>query len=264
MDRPRDSPDTALDAARSQSTAADDDGRGAVLAGARERQECALAYRATVDAVYARAAARQDGDGQAGQAADMRAADAQAADARRPDMAERYPGRYTRPAGPPPRVEGPGEHPGRWIGDVYPGRERRERPNNCGECARAVDSTWHGAPTTAADLTARRAGGERPAVMTEWAGRAPEPASMADIGRRLGELGPGSSAVVGFDRADGPGHWFNAVNHGGTVLGVDGQAARFEEWPPSNDGLGFDESGMSYSDAIYFTADGKVVRDDHQ
>jgi hypothetical protein len=33
--------------------------------------------------------------------------------------------------------------------------------------------------------------------MVEWAGRAPEPASMADIGRRLAELGPGSSAVVG-------------------------------------------------------------------
>jgi hypothetical protein len=47
-------------------------------------------------------------------------------------------------------------------------------------------------------------------------------------------------------------------------MAVDGQAARFEEWPPSKDGLGFDESGMSYSDAIYFTADGKVVRNDHQ
>jgi hypothetical protein len=70
-------------------------------------------------------------------------------------------------------------------------------------------------------------------VMSDWAGRSPEPASMADIGRRLRDLGPGSSAVVGFDRADTPGHWFNAVNHEGTVLAVDGQAARFEEQPPS-------------------------------
>ena len=54
------------------------------------------------------------------------------------------------------------------------------------------------------------------------------------------------------------------MNHEGTVLAVDGQAARFEEWPPSEDGLGFDESDMSYSDAIYFTADGKVARNDHQ
>jgi hypothetical protein len=28
-------------------------------------------------------------------------------------------------------------------------------------------------------------------------------------------------------------------------------------------GLGFDESEMSGSDAIYFTADGEAVRDDH-
>ena len=81
---------------------------------------------------------------------------------------------------------------------------------------------------------------------------------MAAIGQRLREFGPGSSAVVGFDRQDAPGHWFNAVNHEGTVLAVDGQAALFEEWPPSKDGLGFDESGMSYSDAIHFTATGRL------
>jgi Papain fold toxin 1, glutamine deamidase len=256
-DRSRDTPDTARDAPRPEETQVSAD-RGAVLADAPVRREYTLAYRATVDAVYARAALHPDGR----QGGDSRAADS--AEAKRPDMAERYPGRYTRPADPPPRVEGPGEHPSRWIGDIYPGRERNERPSNCGECARAADSTWHGAPAAAAELANRRVGGERPAVMAEWAGRPPEPASMADIGRRLCELGPGSSAVVGFDRADAPGHWFNAVNHQGTVLAVDAQAARFEKWPPSNDGLGFDEKGMSYSDAIYFTADGKVVPSDHQ
>ena len=229
-----------------------------VLTDARASQEYALAYRATVDAVYAKAALH---------AAAVRAGDDQPSDtaeAKRPDMAERYPDRYARPADPPPRIEGPGEHPARWVADIYPGRERSERPNNCGECARAVDNTWHGLPAAAAELVNRRVGGERPAVMSEWASQSPEPASMAAIGQRLRELGPGSSAVVGFDRQDAPGHWFNAVNHEGTVLAVDGQAARFEEWPPSKDGLGFDESGMSYSDAIYFTADGKVARNDHQ
>jgi Papain fold toxin 1, glutamine deamidase len=87
---------------------------------------------------------------------------------------------------------------------------------------------------------------------------------MADMAQRLRELGPGSSAVVGFDRENAPGHWFNGVNHAGTILAADGQAARFEEWPPSKDGLGFDENVMSYSDALYFTPDGKVVRNDHQ
>jgi hypothetical protein len=84
--------------------------------------------------------------------------------------------------------------------------------------------------------------------------------SMAEIGRRLGELDPGSSAIVGFDRSDAPGHWFNSVNYEGMVRPVDGQGARFEGCPPSGDGLGFDECEMSYSDAIYFIADGKALR----
>jgi len=36
-------------------------------------------------------------------------------------------------------------------------------------------------------------------------GRPRQPASVAAIGQRLRELGPGSSAVVGLDRQDGPG-----------------------------------------------------------
>jgi Papain fold toxin 1, glutamine deamidase len=100
--------------------------------------------------------------------------------------------------------------------------------------------------------------------MKEWSGQAPEPASLTAIDRRLRELGPGSSAIVGFDREDGPGHWFNALNYEGTVLAVDGQSARYEKWPPSRAGLGFDERGMSYSDAIYFAANGEVVPSDHK
>ena len=94
-------------------------------------------------------------------------------------------------------------------------------------------------------------------------GAATDPASMADVGRRLRELGPGSSAVVGFDKRGDIGHWFNAVNHAGTILAVDGQSSKLEKWPLSKNRLGFDESEMSGSDAIYFTADGEVVRDDH-
>ena len=47
------------------------------------------------------------------------------------------------------------------------------------------------------------------------------------------------------------------MNHEGSVLAVDGEAALFEGWPPSRDGLGFDESGISYSYAIFFTGDGR-------
>ena len=42
-------------------------------------------------------------------------------------------------------VDGPGEHPVRWVDGIFPGRDRQEQPVNCGECARASDSTWHGA-----------------------------------------------------------------------------------------------------------------------
>ena len=256
-DRARGDPDAVPDVPRPENAAARLD-RGSVIADAGTRRACALAYRATVEAVHAAAgydsAARRPGDNPA----------SDCAAAKRPVMAERYPERYVRPSDPPPRIEGPGEHPAGWIDGIYPGRNRQVRPNNCGECARAADSTWHGVPTIAAELASRLAGGERPAVMSEWAGTSPQQASMIAIGQRLSELGPGSSAVVGFDRKGAPGHWFNAVNHEGTLLAVDSQSARFEKWPPTKGGLGFDENQMSYSDAIYFTADGKVMRNDHQ
>ena len=111
----------------------------------------------------------------------------------------------------------------------------------------------------AAALADHDAAGEPIERMTDWAGATPVNASMAQVGRRLAELGPGSSAVVGCDWTIGGGHWFNAVNHDGIVLAVDGQSGRTEKWPPSVHGLGFDESGMRRSDAVFFTADRKVA-----
>jgi hypothetical protein len=57
--------------------------------------------------------------------------------------------------------------------------------------------------------------------------------------------------------------WFNAVNRDGTILAVDGQRGKYEMWPPTVARLRFDESAMSFSEAIFFAPDGKVVRDDH-
>jgi hypothetical protein len=85
---------------------------------------------------------------------------------------------------------------------------------------------------------------------------------MADIKERLDKLGPGSSAIVGCDWKTGGGHWFNAINEAGTVQAVDGQKGRVEAWPPTLKGLRYDESRMRYSEAIFFTPDGKAVRDD--
>lgn len=79
---------------------------------------------------------------------------------RRPDVAARYPADYTPAHGPPPRVDGPHEPPGRWADGINPDRRAPGRDNNCGECSRAVDSTWNGTPAAAAAMTDRDARGE--------------------------------------------------------------------------------------------------------
>jgi hypothetical protein len=74
-------------------------GRGHFLTDAQTRQECALAYRATVNVVYAKAALH---------AAAIRAGDDQSSDtaeAERPDMADRHPTRYARSADSSPTPE---------------------------------------------------------------------------------------------------------------------------------------------------------------
>jgi hypothetical protein len=86
---------------------------------------------------------------------------------------------------------------------------------------------------------------------------------MAEVGRRLEELGPGSSAIVGCKWDGRGGHWFNAFNDAVTVKAVDAQSDLASSWPPSQDGAGFDESQMKFSDAIFFDPDGKVLRNDH-
>jgi len=84
---------------------------------------------------------------------------------------------------------------------------------------------------------------------------------MAEIGRRLTELGPGSAAIVGCDWNRRPGgHWFNALNDAGPLKAVDAQYALVGPWPPSRQGVGFDEDMFRASDVIFYDPDGKVVR----
>ena len=176
------------------------------------------------------------------------------------DVTAKYRAEYVRPDHPPPRVDGPHRSPRPWLRDVNADESRPGRDNNCGECSRAVHGTWHGRPAAAAALADRDCAGEPAGRMAEWAGQRPVPATMAEIGRRLQHLGPGSSAVVGCDWKGGGGHWFNAVNDAGDVLAIDGQRNRIGPWPPTVRDLRFDESRMRMSDAIFYTPDGKVVR----
>jgi hypothetical protein len=176
----------------------------------------------------------------------------------RPDVSKQHPDVFKEQDASGLTVDRAHESPESWIGNINPGNGR----NNCGECARAVQATWSGDPSVAATLNNRLAGGEPNECMPQWAGQDSKPATMQQVSDRLTELGPGSSAVVGFDRNAGSGHWFNAINDGGVIKAVDGQSGNIEPWPPStaDDGLGFDESEMKLSDAIFFDPDGAIIR----
>lgn len=254
MDRPG-SDDLEVPAARDTALAEDGESspdRGAVLTDARMRQAYALAYRAKVEAVYG------------GEESEVVRGSADQA-ATRPNIAEKYSKEYRASDHEPSPIDGPHQPPERWIEDINFDENRKGRNENCGECARAVQSAWQGEPAVAAAIASAWAGGEPPSRMTEWAGRDAKPVSMADISHHLEKLGPGSSAIIGCDWAPprAGGHWFNAVNDSGMIKAVDGQVAKVEPWPPSMGGLKFDESQMKLSEAIFFTPDGKVARNDH-
>jgi hypothetical protein len=264
IDRPSDSewaapdasPDIAPDAPQSPNAASLD--RGTVLTDARTRQECALAYRAKVDAIYAAVewgAVNESKPEVANETTDD--------PDEHPSVVDKYPADYVSATHEPPRVDGPHESPDNWVRDINFDADQPGRRNNCAECARAVCDTWYGKPTAAAALADPKSWGENVPRMEEWAGQPSLPATMAEIGHRLEELGPGSSAIVGCKWNSRGGHWFNAINDAGEVKAVDAQWNRVGGWPPVSSQVRFDESMMKFSDAIFFDPSGKVVRNDH-
>jgi hypothetical protein len=56
--------------------------------------------------------------------------------------------------------------------------------------------------------------------------------SPDEIEMRLLAEGDGAHAIIGIDRAQGPGHWFNAACIDGRVVAIDGQSGDICEWPP--------------------------------
>jgi hypothetical protein len=179
------------------------------------------------------------------------------------DVSQKYPSDYTPSSEAPPHVDRPHQSPESWAGDINPEKQADGRDNNCGECARAVQNTWNGEPSVAAAMSDKDAAGEPRQRMSDWAGAEPQPESMSQVEQHLRDLGPGSSAIVGAYWNGGGGHWFNAVNDRGMVKAVDGQSGKVESWPPSDSdesSLGFDESNMRSSMAIYFDGNGRVVK----
>ena len=118
-----------------------------------------------------------------------------------------------------------------WLPNVNPGYDGGPNPRstNCGECAAAVYNRLNGRDINAV-------AGERTLSSIEMAaatGRPQVRMTPSEIRERIIAQGPGSCAVVGIDRADAYGHWFNAYYDGADVFAIDGQSGEIGRWPPN-------------------------------
>ena len=119
-----------------------------------------------------------------------------------------------------------------WLGDINPNFDAfdPESPycNNCGSCALAVYRRLEGDTTSCASAENIGYNEEMEAITgMEQVSMSPE-----EIERTLLEQGDGAHAIIGIDRAEGPGHWFNAACVDGRVVAIDGQTGEITDWPP--------------------------------
>lgn len=119
-----------------------------------------------------------------------------------------------------------------WIGDINPNFDEfdPESPfcNNCGSCAFAVYQRLEGV----ADCCATANNINYNSEMEALTGMEQISMSPDEIEMRLLAEGDGAHAIIGIDRAQGPGHWFNAACIDGRVVAIDGQSGDICEWPP--------------------------------
>lgn len=173
-----------------------------------------------------------------------------------------HPGLYDRAGTTEPTSVAPLQNPATWIGDVNPGFQSIPgRDNNCGDCSRASELRWRGVETQAGQNTDPTSGGEPMSAMTSWERGERIPATFQEIQDTLTALGPGASAIVGVDWTGGGGHWFNAFNVGGVPMASDSQNTTLQPWPPSTNGLGFDESDVVFTDVMYIDPAGNHLRE---
>lgn len=120
---------------------------------------------------------------------------------------------------------------GDWLSDVNPKFDPWDvdspYSSNCGSCALAVENRLNGnSDAVATDSTLSIEEMEQQTGM-EQVSMQPD-----EIEQYLISQGPGSHAIVGIDRSEGPGHWFNAYYDGERVYALDGQTGTTEGWPP--------------------------------
>lgn len=119
-----------------------------------------------------------------------------------------------------------------WLGDINPNFDEfdPESPycNNCGSCAFAVYNRLNGDTDMCASAENIGYNDE----MNALTGMEQVSMSPDEIESRLLAEGNGAHAIIGIDRAQGPGHWFNAACVDGKVVAIDGQTGEILDWPP--------------------------------
>ncbi|MGW0635334.1 toxin glutamine deamidase domain-containing protein [Nocardia salmonicida] len=173
-----------------------------------------------------------------------------------------HPGLYDRTGNVVPTAVPPLQNPAGWIGSINPGYPHvAGTDNNCGDCTRASEMRWRGIEPQAGRNTDPHGNGEPNSCMDDWERGERITATFQEIQDTLSQLGPGSSAIVGVDWHGGGGHWFNAFNVGGVPMASDSQSSTLEPWPPSAQGVGYDESHASAIDVMYIDAAGNHLRE---
>ncbi|MFD7640876.1 toxin glutamine deamidase domain-containing protein [Kitasatospora sp. NPDC059795] len=145
----------------------------------------------------------------------------------------------------------PQRHPDPMAGDWVKklngdGPGKPGRANNCADAALSVVDTYDGRPTVAAPRVEDNSVGEkgsRDRIEQSLGGKFESlgkgPAGHEKLAQTLIDSGPGSQAVIISRDGDGRLHAWNAMNHDGKVVYVDGQMGRTSDKPlyPGEGGL---------------------------
>ena len=120
-----------------------------------------------------------------------------------------------------------------WLGDINPNFDPFDPNspycNNCGSCAWSVYQRLEGMNSDAC-ASAQNIGYN--SEMEALTGMKQVSMSPGDIEKALLAQGDGAHAIIGVDRSNGYGHWFNAACINGRVVAIDGQSGEITDWPP--------------------------------
>ncbi|MEV2241793.1 toxin glutamine deamidase domain-containing protein [Micromonospora sp. NPDC049891] len=137
----------------------------------------------------------------------------------------------------------PSVHPdprGQWTGLINDGGPTVSgRDSNCADVGLSVLSTWFGRPEVAAptapstSVETGSTGRQERALGAPFTHQGSGTTGLDAVAEALRAAGPGSAALIVTSWADGPGaHTWNAVNHDGTIIWLDGQNQMISESNP--------------------------------